>query len=84
MRDVHLRLLCMQVVLPDLAVIRIAVYDENGKMLGQRILPMDGLQAGELLPTLHPGPIVVQTFAVASRRLLRNYLGPLCTLQFLT
>ncbi|XP_072145268.1 1-phosphatidylinositol 4,5-bisphosphate phosphodiesterase [Dermacentor andersoni] len=32
--------------LPDLAVIRIAVYDENGKMLGQRILPMDGLQAG--------------------------------------
>ena len=35
-----------KVVLPDLAVIRIAVYDENGKMLGQRILPMDGLQAG--------------------------------------
>ncbi|XP_013772515.1 1-phosphatidylinositol 4,5-bisphosphate phosphodiesterase-like [Limulus polyphemus] len=35
-----------QVVLPDLAVIRIAVFDENGKMLSQRILPMDGLQAG--------------------------------------
>ncbi|XP_076353966.1 1-phosphatidylinositol 4,5-bisphosphate phosphodiesterase-like [Tachypleus tridentatus] len=35
-----------KVVLPDLAVIRIAVFDENGKMLGQRILPMDGLQAG--------------------------------------
>ncbi|RWS01465.1 1-phosphatidylinositol 4:5-bisphosphate phosphodiesterase-like protein, partial [Dinothrombium tinctorium] len=35
-----------KVVLPDLAVIRIAVYDESGKMLGQRILPMDGLQAG--------------------------------------
>lgn len=35
-----------KVVLPDLAVIRIAVYDENGKMIGQRILPMDGLQAG--------------------------------------
>ena len=35
-----------KVVLPDLAVIRIAVYDENGKMLGQRILPLDGLQAG--------------------------------------
>ncbi|PRD31277.1 UNVERIFIED_CONTAM: norpA [Trichonephila clavipes] len=34
------------VVLPDLAVIRIAVYDENSKMLGQRILPLDGLQAG--------------------------------------
>ncbi|UXI17042.1 hypothetical protein NH340_JMT02985 [Sarcoptes scabiei] len=35
-----------KVVLPDLAVLRIAVYDENGKMLGQRILPLDGLQAG--------------------------------------
>ena len=35
-----------KVVLPDLAVLRIAVFDENGKMLGQRILPMEGLQAG--------------------------------------
>ncbi|XP_054713713.1 1-phosphatidylinositol 4,5-bisphosphate phosphodiesterase-like [Uloborus diversus] len=35
-----------KVVLPDLAVLRIAVFDENGKMLGQRILPLDGLQAG--------------------------------------
>ncbi|RXG59788.1 1-phosphatidylinositol 4,5-bisphosphate phosphodiesterase beta-4 [Armadillidium vulgare] len=36
----------MCVVLPDLAVLRFGVYDENGKMLGQRILPLDGLQAG--------------------------------------
>nr|XP_015930054.1 1-phosphatidylinositol 4,5-bisphosphate phosphodiesterase isoform X4 [Parasteatoda tepidariorum] len=35
-----------KVVLPDLAVIRIAVFDESSKMLGQRILPLDGLQAG--------------------------------------
>ncbi|KAG1691076.1 1-phosphatidylinositol 4,5-bisphosphate phosphodiesterase beta-4 [Nymphon striatum] len=35
-----------KVVLPDLAVLRIAVFDENNKMLGQRILPLDGLQAG--------------------------------------
>lgn len=35
-----------KVVLPDLAVLRIGVYDESGKMLGQRILPLDGLQAG--------------------------------------
>ncbi|XP_077989116.1 1-phosphatidylinositol 4,5-bisphosphate phosphodiesterase beta-4-like isoform X2 [Glandiceps talaboti] len=35
-----------KVVLPDLAVLRIAVYDENSKMIGQRILPLDGLQAG--------------------------------------
>jgi len=36
----------IKVVLPELAVFRIAVYDENNKLLGQRILPLDGLQAG--------------------------------------
>lgn len=35
-----------KVVLPDLAVLRFGVYDEGGKLLGQRILPLDGLQAG--------------------------------------
>lgn len=39
-------LVCQQVVLPDLAVLRFGVYDESGKLLGQRILPLDGLQAG--------------------------------------
>uniref|UniRef100_A0A7N6ALL4 1-phosphatidylinositol 4,5-bisphosphate phosphodiesterase n=1 Tax=Anabas testudineus TaxID=64144 RepID=A0A7N6ALL4_ANATE len=29
-----------------LAVLRIAVYDDNNKLIGQRILPLDGLQAG--------------------------------------
>lgn len=38
--------ICSQVVLPELALLRLAVYDENGKQLGQRILPLDGLQAG--------------------------------------
>nr|ABJ96343.1 phospholipase C beta [Chaetopterus pergamentaceus] len=35
-----------KVVLPDLAVLRIAVYEETGILIGQRILPLDGLQAG--------------------------------------
>ena len=35
-----------QVVLPELAVLRFAVYDDNNKMLGQRILPFEDLQAG--------------------------------------
>lgn len=36
-----------KVVLPDLAALRFAVYDEsNGRLLGQRIVPLDGLQAG--------------------------------------
>ncbi|KAF6034895.1 PLCB4 [Bugula neritina] len=35
-----------KVVLPDLAVLRIAVYEESSKLIGQRILPLDGLQAG--------------------------------------
>ncbi|KAK7141888.1 hypothetical protein R3I94_011547 [Phoxinus phoxinus] len=35
-----------KVILPDLAVLRVAVYDDNGKLIGQRILPLDGLQSG--------------------------------------
>ncbi len=33
-----------QVVLPELAVLRFGVYEDNGKLLGQRILPFDCLQ----------------------------------------
>ena len=33
-------------MLPDLAVLRFACYEETGKLIGQRILPLDGLQAG--------------------------------------
>ncbi|XP_068688405.1 1-phosphatidylinositol 4,5-bisphosphate phosphodiesterase beta-1-like isoform X3 [Montipora foliosa] len=35
-----------KVVLPSLAVLRIAVYEEGGKLLGQRILPVNGLSPG--------------------------------------
>ncbi|KAJ8308701.1 hypothetical protein KUTeg_013575 [Tegillarca granosa] len=35
-----------KVVLPNLAVIRIALYDEGGKMLGHRVLPVEGLRPG--------------------------------------
>uniref|UniRef100_A0A8C7JG10 1-phosphatidylinositol 4,5-bisphosphate phosphodiesterase n=1 Tax=Oncorhynchus kisutch TaxID=8019 RepID=A0A8C7JG10_ONCKI len=35
-----------KVILPDLAVLRVAVYDDNNKLIGQRILPLEGLQAG--------------------------------------
>lgn len=41
-----LHFVAFQVILPDLAVLRIAVYDDNNKLIGQRILPLDGLQAG--------------------------------------
>ncbi|KAL3308931.1 1-phosphatidylinositol 4,5-bisphosphate phosphodiesterase beta-4, partial [Cichlidogyrus casuarinus] len=35
-----------KIVLPDLAVLRIAVFEETGKLIGQRVLPLDGLQTG--------------------------------------
>merc|ERR1719376_417701 len=35
-----------KVVLPELAVLRFAVFDDNNKMLGQRILPFEDLQSG--------------------------------------
>ena len=33
-------------MLPELAVLRFGVYEDNGKLLGQRILPFNDLQAG--------------------------------------
>ena len=36
----------LQIVLPELAVLRFGVYDDNNKLLGQRILPFEDLQAG--------------------------------------
>lgn len=35
-----------KVILPNLALMRFAVHDENGKLLGQRVIPLDALQCG--------------------------------------
>jgi phosphatidylinositol phospholipase C beta len=34
------------VVLPELAVLRIAVFDESQKLLGHRVLPVVGMRPG--------------------------------------
>ena len=36
-----------QVILPQLAELRIAVYEDNGRLIGHRILPVDGLSPGK-------------------------------------
>lgn len=36
-----------KVVLPNLAVLRIAVYEENGKLIGHRVLPVNSIQPGK-------------------------------------
>ncbi len=33
-------------VLPNLATLRIGVYDENSKLLGHRVLPVEGIRPG--------------------------------------
>lgn len=50
-----------KVVLPDLAVLRIAVFEDTGKLIGQRILPLDGLQSGE---KFRPCPVSMTTILV--------------------
>ena len=35
-----------QVVLPELAVLRVAAYEESGRLLGHRVLPVVGLRPG--------------------------------------
>ncbi len=45
-RQVSLCSLLPQVVLPDLAVVRIGVYEESGRQIGHRVLPVLGLRPG--------------------------------------
>lgn len=37
----------LQVVLPSLACLRIAVYEEGGKFIGHRILPVQAIRPGK-------------------------------------
>ena len=47
MRTITLHFFCLlQVIMPHLAVLRICVYEDNGKLIGHRILPIDGLSPG--------------------------------------
>ena len=44
-----MRLFCvLQVVLPNLAIIRLGVYEESGKLIGHRIMPVEGLRPGQI------------------------------------
>ena len=36
----------LQIVLPNLAIIRLAVYEETGKFIGHRFMPVEGLRPG--------------------------------------
>lgn len=36
-----------KIILPELAMLRLAVIEENGRVLGQRILPVKGLRPGK-------------------------------------
>lgn len=46
--------LSLQVVLPTLASLRIAVFEENGKFIGHRILPVSAIRPGEYTHTHTP------------------------------
>lgn len=37
-----------QIVLPELALLRFGVVDDNDKLIAQRVVPLDGLQSGKV------------------------------------
>ena len=43
---VCVQLVMSQVVVPELAMLRFAVYEDGSKLLGQRVLPLPCIQAG--------------------------------------
>lgn len=50
--------LSLQVVLPTLASLRIAVFEENGKFIGHRILPVSAIRPGQYTHTrTHKHPL---------------------------
>ncbi len=44
-----IRVLFIQVILPNLAVLRIAAYEEGGKLIGHRVLPVHALNPGKTI-----------------------------------
>lgn len=41
-----------QILLQEMAYLRIVVHEENGKFIGHRIIPLDALQTGQILKML--------------------------------
>lgn len=35
--------------MPDLAVVRVIVSEENGKFIGHRVMPLDGIKPGKFV-----------------------------------
>ena len=58
--------------MPHLAVLRICVYEDNGKLIGHRILPIDGLSPGRpfiycecnVFPNERPGLLLTFFFGI--------------------
>ncbi len=44
-----IRVFFIQVILPNLAVLRIAAYEEGGKLIGHRVLPVHALNPGKTI-----------------------------------
>lgn len=38
--------MCIQILLPELAMLRVCVYDDDKEIVGQRILPVNAIRPG--------------------------------------
>ena len=57
----------MQVLLPDMALLRIAVYDEDKEMIGMRVMPLNAIRPGFRhinLRDKHNGPLPLELLLV--------------------
>ena len=54
--------------MPELAMLRIAVFEDNGKMVGHRILPVESLRPGEIASEIY-----VDTKVYCPKRLAHQY-----------
>ena len=61
-----------QVILPSLAVLRIAAYEEGGKLIGHRVLPVHALNPGLQALDLFIKSIVLFGVEYAEKTLLEK------------
>ena len=40
-------MIVFQIIMPQLAMLRVAVYEDSGKLIGHKILPVIGLRPGK-------------------------------------
>ena len=72
---IHIVVLLLQIILPDLALLRLSVTDDKGDLIGQRVLPLTIIRSGYRFIPLrdrHSQPLLMSSLFVFIK--IENYV----------